>query len=108
LFVTFLLFARPFILKSLGLNHYRNRSIRAIAAFDWPKPDKRREFHRARLERGTDGENIVEVHPSRSSAVLSSVTWANGLVVLPENRVIRAGEPVEFMPFCELIGRGSS
>jgi len=50
----------------------------------------------------------VEVHPSRSSAVLSSVTWANGLVVLPENRVIRAGESVEFLPFCKLIGWGSS
>ena len=108
LFATFLLFARPFILKSLGLNHYYNSSIRAVAAFDWPRPDKRREFHRARLSRGADGENIVEVHPSRSSAVLSSVTWANGLVVLPENRVIRAGESVEFLPFCELIGWGSS
>ena len=108
LFVTFLLFARPFILKSLGLNEYRNRAIRATASFDWPRPDKRREFHRARLERGADGGNIVEVYPSRSSAVLSSVTWANGLVILPENRVIRGGEPVEFMPFCELIGWGSS
>lgn len=107
LFATFLLFARPFILKSLGLNDYRNRSIRATAAFDWLKPDKRREFHRARLMRGEEGENTVEVYPSRSSAVLSSVTWANGLVVLPENRVIRAGEAVEFMPFCELIGWGS-
>jgi len=107
LFATFLLFARPFILKSMGLKDFHNRSIRATAAFDWLKPDKRREFHRARLQRGAEGENTVEVYPSRSSAVLSSVTWANGLVVLPENRVIRAGEPVEFMPFCELIGWGS-
>ncbi len=107
LFVTFLLFARPFILKSLGQKEYRNRSIRARAAFDWLKPDKRREFHRARLQRGGDGENSVEIYPSRSSAVLSSVTWANGLVVLPENRVVRAGDEVEFLPFCELIGWGS-
>ena len=107
LFATFLLFARPFILKSLGLNDFRNKPIRAVAAFDWLKPDKRREFHRARLSRGADGENIVEVYPSRSSAVLSSVTWANGLVILPENQVIRAGDPVEFLPFCELIGWGS-
>ncbi len=108
LFVTFVLFARPFILKAMGLAEYRHRAIRATAAFDWPKPDRRREFHRARLVRGADGENLVEVFPSRSSAVLSSVTWANGLVVLPENRVIRAGESVDFLPFCELIGWGSA
>ncbi len=107
LFVTFVLFGRPFLLKSMGLTRHRNRILRATAAFDWPKPDKRREFHRARLIRGADGENLVEVHPSRSSAVLSSVAWANGLVVLPENRVVRAGDPVDFMPFCELIGWGS-
>ena len=107
LFVTFQLFARPFLLKAMGLGEFRNRAIRAVAAFDWPKPDKRREFHRARLTRGADGGNLVEVYPSRSSAVLSSVTWANGLVALPENRVIRAGDEVEFLPFCELIGWGS-
>ncbi len=107
LFVTFLLFARPFILKALGQRDHHNHAIRAVAAFDWLKPDKRREFHRARLQRGADGSNTVEVYPSRSSAVLSSVTWANGLVVLPENRVVRAGDEVEFLPFCELIGWGS-
>ena len=107
LFVTFLLFARPFILKAMGQSEYLNRTIEATAAFDWPKPDKRREFHRARLQRSADGGNTVEVHPSRSSAVLSSVTWANGLVVLPEKRVVRVGDRVEFMPFCELIGGGS-
>jgi len=107
LFVTFTLFARPFILKTMGQSEYLNRTIQATAAFDWPSPDKRREFHRARLQRGADGSNVVEVYPSRSSAVLSSVTWANGLVVLPEKQVVRAGDPVEFMPFCELIGGGS-
>ena len=107
LFVTFQLFGRPFILKSMGLSAFHNRAIRAVAAFDWPRPDKRREFHRARLQRGADGGNTVEVYPSRSSAVLSSVTWANGLVVLPENRVVRAGDEVEFLPFCELIGWGA-
>jgi molybdopterin biosynthesis enzyme len=35
--------------------------------------------------------------------VLSSVTWANGLVVIPEGQKIQAGDPVEFMPFCELL-----
>jgi molybdopterin molybdotransferase len=103
LFVTFLLFARPFIRKLAGLDEVMPVSIQAHAGFDWNKPDKRREFHRARLEKQADGSDLVLVHPSRSSAVLSSTTWANGLVVLPENQTIKAGEKVQFMPFSELL-----
>jgi molybdopterin molybdotransferase len=51
-----------------------------------------------------DGEPLVLVHPSRSSAVLSSVTWANGLAVIAEGRSIRRGETVPFIPFSELLG----
>ncbi|HDK37527.1 MAG TPA: molybdopterin molybdenumtransferase MoeA, partial [Thiolapillus brandeum] len=72
LFVTFLLFARPFIRKQAGLTETMPTSIQATAGFDWNKPDKRREFHRARLEKQPDGSDLVSVHPSRSSAVLSS------------------------------------
>ncbi len=103
LFVTFLLFARPFIRKLAGLTEVMPVSIQATAGFDWNKPDKRREFHRARLEKQADGSDLVRVHPSRSSAVLSSTTWANGLVVLPENQTIAAGDKVQFMPFSELL-----
>jgi molybdopterin molybdotransferase len=103
LFVTFLLFARPFIRKLAGHNETAPVSIEAIAGFDWNKPDKRREFHRARLDKQADGSNLIQVHPSRSSAVLSSTTWANGLVILPENQTIKAGDKIQFLPFSELL-----
>ncbi len=103
LFVTFLLFVRPFILRLQGRNDWVLQPLRVEADFDWPRPDKRREFHRARLVRGGDGKNRLQVHQSRSSGVLSSVVWANGLAVIPENQVIQAGELVDFLPFYELI-----
>jgi molybdopterin molybdotransferase len=103
LFVTFLLFARPFILKRQGRTDCRPMPIRARAGFDWPGPDKRREFHRGRLERDADGELWVQAHPSRSSGVLSSVTWANGLIVIAENRKLNRGDAVDFLPFTELL-----
>jgi len=104
LFVTFVLFARPFILRCMGVAEPLPRVLRATAAFDWPKPDKRREFHRARLESAADGSPEVHVHESRSSGVLSSVAWANGLVVLAEQQVVRRGDAVDFLPFSELVG----
>lgn len=103
LFVTFLLFVRPFILRLQGRNDWALQPLRVEADFDWPRPDKRREFHRARLVRGSDGKNRLQVHQSRSSGVLSSVVWANGLAVIPENQVIQAGDLVDFLPFYELI-----
>jgi molybdopterin molybdotransferase len=77
--------------------------IRARAGFVWPEPDKRREYQRARFERGADGEPVVAVFSSRSSAALTSLTWANGLAVIPEGRRIANGDPVDFIPFSELL-----
>ena len=104
LFVTFCLFARPFVLRRQGVaGPVEPQAVRARAGFDWPKPDQRREFHRARLGLGPDGEPEVSIFPSRSSAMLSSVAWANGLVVIPEGQRIARGEPVSFLPLSELI-----
>ena len=103
LFVTFLLFVRPFILRLQGRSDWRPQTLRGTAAFDWPRPDKRREFHRARVEFDDQGRAQVQVHPSRSSGVLSSVTWANALAVIPEGQVLERGDEVAFLPFSELL-----
>lgn len=104
LFVTFCLFDRPFILRSQGVTEgIVPVPLRVPAAFDWPKAAKRREFARARLERDEQGQARVSVFPSRSSGVLSSVVWANGLAVIPEKQVISRGDAVEFLPFSELL-----
>ncbi|MEA3275286.1 MAG: gephyrin-like molybdotransferase Glp, partial [Pseudomonadota bacterium] len=81
LFVTFCLFARPFILRAQGITGaVEPRTLTARAGFDVLRANKRRDFQRARLEPTADGELVVTVYPSRSSGVLSSVAWANGLV----------------------------
>jgi molybdopterin molybdotransferase len=103
LFVTFLLFVRPFLLRMQGRDDWRNGGMRVKADFDWLRPDKRREFHRARLQFDDAGVGRLSVHPSRSSGVLSSVTWANGLAVIPEGQVLRRGDEIVFLPFDELL-----
>lgn len=103
LYVTFLLLARPFILKMMGASDCLPKSVRVKSGFTWAKPDKRREFHRARLQKAADGSDEVIVHPSRSSAVLSSVTWADGLVNIAEGQQIAPGDLVEYLSFAELL-----
>jgi molybdopterin molybdotransferase len=105
LFVTYCLFARPFVLKAQGVRdeELTPTPILAKAGFDWPKPDKRREFARARLELDEQGEARVSLYRSRSSGVLSSLVWANGLAVLTEKQTLAQGDLVQFLPFNELL-----
>ncbi|EIC20865.1 molybdopterin molybdotransferase MoeA [Thiorhodovibrio frisius] len=108
LFVTFVLFARPLILKLQGKLRGMSSDLlphprRVSADFETKKPDKRREYQRARLVPGDDGQPRVQVFPSRSSAAITSLTWADGLVVIPERTRISRGDMVDFLPFSELL-----
>ncbi|WP_133511088.1 molybdopterin molybdotransferase MoeA [Candidatus Thiosymbion oneisti] len=105
LFVTFCLFARPFIRRMQGIaGSVRPAVVTAEVGFTWPRPAKRREFQRARLEPDESGRCRVSLYPNPSSAVLSSVAWANGLAVILEGRSLQEGDPIEFIPFSALTG----
>lgn len=102
-FVTFCLFVRPFILRSQGVTAIAPQVFPLKADFDWPKPDKRREFLRARLHTGEDGSTSARLYPNQGSGVLTSVAWADGLIEVPEGTAIRRGEIVKFLPFSGLL-----
>src|SRR3954464_8301440 len=97
-FVTFLIFVRPFLLKTQGISDITPRAIAARADFDWPEPDSRREFLRARWNR----EGGLELYPTQDSAVLTSTAWADGLIDNPAGHGIRKGDSVRFLPYAEL------
>jgi molybdopterin molybdotransferase len=71
------------------------------ADFEWPKPDRRREFLRVRL----NGQGGLDLYPNQSSGVLTSVVWAEGLVDNPGGQAIARGDTVRFLPLWELVGR---
>ena len=70
-----------------------------VADFSWPKPDKRREFLRARLNE----QGRVVLHPHQGSGVLSSAAWAEGVVDLPSGTIVRPGDAVKFISMAELV-----
>ena len=99
-FVTCLMMVRPFVLATQGLGCQLPNALVLEAAFDWPKPDQRREFLRGR--RNAHGQ--VELFAHQGPAALSSIVWADGLVDVPPATPIARGERIRFIPYSELMG----
>jgi len=94
-FVTFMLLVRPFLLAWQGSSQVGLPCWTVRADFDWPKPDKRREF--IRVKRNANGG--LDLFPNQSSGVLTSVAWADGVVDVPSGQVIQRGDGVNFIPW---------
>jgi molybdopterin molybdotransferase len=97
-FVTFLIFVRPFLLRTQGLKEVQSRSILARADFEWLEPDARREFLRVKW----NAQGGLDLYPTQDSAVLTSTAWADGLVDNPAGQAIRKGDMVRYLSYSEL------
>ncbi|QOL52102.1 molybdopterin molybdotransferase MoeA [Massilia litorea] len=98
-FITFLLFVRPFLLRLQGVSGpVEPRAWQLRADFSLPKPDRRNEFLRARVNAGGG----LDLFPNQSSGVLTSTVWGDGIIDNPPGRIINEGDIVRFIPFAEL------
>ncbi len=97
-FTIFCLFARPFILKMQGASKWQPLSFAVESAFEW-KPAGREEWLRAKLDAG--GKAIL--HPAQGSAVMTSLSWAEGFVAIPAGAGAKRGETLRFYPFSEFL-----
>lgn len=102
-FVTFLLMARPFLLKRMGATDTTLKYLTATANFEWPKPDRRREFLRVKISTSSTGAPVLDLWPNQGSGVMSSLAWADGLVDLaPETKIAR-GDVLRYLALSELL-----
>ncbi len=69
------------------------------ADFDWPRPDKRREFLRVR--RNVHGG--LDLFANQSSGVMTSAVWADGLLDNPPLQPIVRGDVVQYLPMNALL-----
>lgn len=97
--VTFLLFARPFLLRLQGVTDVTPARLSLRADFSWPKPDRRREFLRARI----NAKGGLDLYPNQGSAVLTSTVWADGLVDNPAGQAVKPGDLVQFISMAGLL-----
>lgn len=94
-----LIFARPAMTLLAGGTWQNPVSITLPAAFAKSKKEGRQEFLRARL---TD-DGRVAIFGSEGSGRVSGLSWATGLVALPDPALtIKEGDPVCYLPFAEM------
>lgn len=102
--VTFVLLARPLILRLSGARAIAPRLYRVAAGFSYAKTASRAEYLRAWLEPGGDGSWIAQKFPRDSSGIISSLVAADGLVALGEGVThVKQGSAVDFLPFSEVL-----
>lgn len=95
-FVTALVFARPALGQLAGRGWVRPQGFMVPAAFAKSKKPGRREYLRARL--APDGR--VEAFRSEGSGLVGGLSWADGLVELPDEAAeITPGTPVRYLPY---------
>jgi molybdopterin molybdotransferase len=99
-FVTFLMFVRPFLLALQGVSRVAPLRLALVAGFDWPRPDRRREFLRVRID---PQSGRLQLFRNQGSAVLTSTVEGEGLLDNPGGRAIREGDVVMYLPFADLL-----
>ena len=95
--ITFEVFARPAILKMMGRSNLGKSNITAVMEDSVGNKDGRRIFARVVVTR-RDGKYFAHITGPQGSGILSSMTKANGLAIIPENtKEVKPGAPVEVM-----------
>lgn len=95
-FVCALVFARPALSLMAGSGWAEPMALTVPAAFAKSKKPGRREYLRARLS----PEGAAEVFRSEGSGRISGLSWAEGLVELPDGAAeVAPGTPVRFLPY---------
>lgn len=100
--ITFLLLARPFLLRLQGQDQVLPKPVPVPAGFVIKKVQNRREYVRVRLVAGPQGL-CLEKHGNQSSGVLSSAVWADGLALVEAGRAVKDGDLLEFFGFSQLL-----
>lgn len=93
--VTFEMFARPAMLKMMGREYWRKPTVEATLLDGAKNRDLRRVYLRAHIEK-RDGEHFARLTGAQGSGILTSMTAANGLAIIPEDvPAVKPGDKVQ-------------
>lgn len=96
-YVTTLFLVRPLLARLGGALVEQPLAVPVRAAFGYRKKEGRREYVRASVRPGSDGQLQAIKFPREGAGILSSLTGSDGLVELPETcTTVSDGEIVRF------------
>ena len=108
--VTFLILARPYLLKKQGASTIPTSAMIATADFDVTKKSIRRHYLHSRLEFPPQQSNAAnlelpkaQLYTNQSSGMLSGSSWADGLTVIEIDETVNRGDRVMFYRFSDLL-----
>jgi molybdopterin molybdotransferase len=102
--VTFLAFVRPALLQMMGCTDSNPPLLKAHSQEPLRKKAGRTEYQRGWVSHAADGSLQVRTTGNQGSGVLSSMTEANGLIVLHHGQGhVAAGDLVDVMMFDGVI-----
>lgn len=102
--VTFLLVARPALLKMMGASKIEPLKLRATTTTPLTKQPGRAEFQRGIFTSHEDGSVTVASTGPQGSGILSSMSQANCFINLSlDSANVAAGESVEIWPLWDLM-----
>lgn len=96
-FVVFQLLGVPLLRACQGQQNDLPRAYSVIAGFD-KAHTTREEYIRVRLEHNQDGQLLAQRFANLSSGVMSSLSWADGLVRHNCDEQIDTGQTIDFLP----------
>ena len=118
-FVTFGLVVRPCLLAMLGCSRdaLRPRAFPVAAGFSRGISGGRQEYLRVTVHSGvlsnvpprgdvpeaSQGALELRPHPKQGSAAALSLSQSDGLAIIPPATAVREGDPLDFIPFSELL-----
>ncbi|MGE5596208.1 MAG: gephyrin-like molybdotransferase Glp [Hyphomicrobiales bacterium] len=96
--VSFELFGRPAIFKMLGRTDWERPMIRAITRDEVRNVDGRRFYARCIVTQGEDGRWYADLTGPQGSGILTSMSAANALTVIPEDvPAAKPGDEIDVM-----------
>ena len=102
--VTFYAFVRGALIQMAGVRGLPPPQVKARCMTPLHKKAGRTEYQRGIVTQDADGQWSVSITGAQGSGILSSMSAANGLVVLPHNSgSVKTGDWVDVVPFDGLI-----
>lgn len=101
-FVTFVLLVRPYILRMQGAVATEVPVFPVRAGFAVTEAGGRQEYLRVQLVK-KDGDQVAMLYPDQGSSVLTSLSWADGLAVVPVQTTVSPGDLLDYLPFDGLL-----